>query len=604
MTEYKQEEIKPFQKLSNDKRDDLAAKISKWWEDFNNKRLPQIDTALQLQEHLFLRQKPRNKTAKWKANLKENKIYTVADTMKSIMFKEVWSNESQMFDINPMDKGAEGKYKLQKEAIVKALKDMKSGKQYDLVIDYWLQYGDFIFLTDWKHLEKTVKRKGTTTAYIDRPIPTYDNANITAINPMFFAFDVTNYKYGDDDSWNSCIKIYKRFESLESIKSNKVYTLTTEQELDLTTENTKIDVKKEDNQLRQDKKYGDSHEVLYMHGDLKYNGVTYKNVIAEVLAGKYLIRFEENPIFINPFVFDVTELDPLTGRGISPLKCILNMAEAKEELLNLSIDLAQLNANPPAIMDKNSIEDKDTNTELEPGKKVGLTPGYEGKLPIPMKFDSQGIFDAVSYISNAMSDTSSINANVMGNVESGKKLATDLHLAQQGTNSRTALKLDKIYQINLKVIKNVAELLAMFKDGSEQILINDMGNRTVMTIDNAVREANYDYVYEDRNSLIDRRAKYQEVFALFSKIGEDPELKQLIDWREVITTGVEMTGFDNPDKFFKTENPVVSQMQNLLKKLPEDMQVQISQMVLASLQQMGGNNAQQINSPNQVPVQA
>lgn len=592
MTEYIQEVIKPFQKLKDDQKDALAAKIKGWNEDFNKKRQPQIDTALQIQKHLHLNTEARNDKEKWKTNLRENKLYTTADTMKSIMWREIWSNENQMFDTAPMDKNAEETYKQQKAAVVKSLKEMKASTQFDNATDYWMVWGDFLYLTDWKHKEKTVKRvKDKSKGLQDTSLPVYDNANLTAINPMFFVWDVTSYKIGDSDSWDSCIKIYKRFETLEAIKNNKVYTLTKEQEEELkTTTDSEPPTKETEDTLRTKEKYGENYEVLMLHGDFTFDGVHYKNVMAEVIAGKYLIRFEENPIFINPFVWGATEIDSDTLRGIAPLKCILNLVETKEEIVNDVIDGEKLNLRPPTYVDKNALEDKEPDIIYSPGKKIGLTPGYNGLLPTPITFKTQGLFEVVGYINNATSDTSSVNANTMGNSESGKKLATDLQLAQQGTNSRTALKLDKIYQINIQVIKNIAELLAMFKTEPENIIQIDKGVRTTIEITAAVRQANYDYIYEDRNALLDRRAKFQEIAPIIKDAAQDQEFRQMFDWREVFTTAFEMTGFDNPDKFFLKENDMTFQMTQELKKLPEEMQNQISMSVLQMIGSMYATN--------------
>ena len=132
---------------------------------------------------------------------------------------------------------------------------------------------------------------------------------------------------------------------------------------------------------------------------------------------------------------------------------------------------------------------------------------YNGQMPSQMKFDGSGIGDMISVIANDISDTSAVNANVMGNIEQGKRTATEMQLASNGANSRVAMKLDKIYQINLKVIENVAELLAMFKNEPEILFIDDKGKRVEVEITNAIRQGQYAYVYEDRNALIDRSIK-------------------------------------------------------------------------------------------------
>lgn len=210
-------------------------------------------------------------------------------------------------------------------------------------------------------------------------LPLYENANIEAINPMFFVWDVTKYKLGKKETWDSCPKIFKRFETIENIKNNPQYKLTKEQIEDLDDEKTSSPVDCEsDRQLADLCKYGEMHEALYFHGDLKFNGVRYKNVVIEVLARKYIIRFEQNPIYINPFIVGFTEIDPYTKRGISPLKSILDMAEVKEEKINQASDIATLNANPPHWVSDAFLKEKYRGgvIEYEPGKCLEYENSY------------------------------------------------------------------------------------------------------------------------------------------------------------------------------------------------------------------------------------
>lgn len=587
MPDIKVEKESKFKKLSKDDRDELAAKISKWWESFHDKRESQITTARELEKEICLNQASRNKEAKWKGNIKENKIATTWDSMKSSMWKEIWSNEEQMFDVVGTDKQFEEVADKQKQALVHSLKRMEAGTQFDKASDNWAIYGDFVFKTDWKSRKKKVKRFDTYQGFIEQELPIEENANIEAINPMFFNFDVTKYKYGDKESWDSCPKIYKRFASIEEIKANPIYKLTKEQELELDIDdNTKTTDKKSDDNLATMKKYGELYEVLFLHGDIKFNGVLYKNVVAEVLAGKFLIFFDENPVYINPFVWDCTQLDPETGRGVSPLKCILDMSQFKEELINKSYDIATLNANPPVWANDTLLKEKykDKENLYEPGKVIEYENSYQGGFPQPVKFDGSGIADIIGVLANDISDASAVNANIMGNIEQGKRTATEMQLANNGSNSRVAMKLDKIYQINLKVIENVAELLAMFKNEPETLLIKDKGQRVAVEINNAIRRGSYYYVYEDRNALIDRRAKIQEAFTMLNAAGNNPVLMERIDWVEALKTGLESLGFDNPDKFF-TEPSQIDQVAGFVKQLPEDYQNAILQQIQPILQQ-------------------
>lgn len=589
MPDIQIEKESKFKKLSKDQRNELASTIAKWWESFHDKRSTQLSVAQRLQTLLYLNQPERNEKETWRMNIKENKIYTTWDSMKSVMWKEIWSNEEQMFDVSGTSKETEEMAEQQKEAIVFSLKKMNAGVQFDKATDYWAEYGEFIYKTDWKKRSKKVKRFDPYQGYIEVELPLEENANIEAINPMFFNFDVTKYKYGNQKSWDACPKIYKRFASVEEIKNNPLYTLTKEQENELnesdTTQTTDI---KDDSDLAKATKYGDDYEVLYLHGDFKFNGVLYKNVVAEVFAGKYLIYFEENPVYICPFVWDATNIDPETGRGISPLKPILYMSESKEDLINLLGDIAQLNANPPVWGNDNFLKDKYRNKKIPyaPGRYLEYENSYSGGFPQPVKFDGSGIGDIVSLLANDISDASAINANVMGNIAQGKRTATEMQLARNGADSRIAMKLDKIYQINLHVIENVAELLAMFKNEPEILFIDDKGKRVEVEITNAIRTAQYMYVYEDRNAMADRRAKFQEAFSMLSEAGQNPELAPVIDWKEALKTGLEMTGFDNPDKFFKSENDMqIDQAATFVKQLPEDLQGAVMQNIQPILEQ-------------------
>ena len=590
MPDIQIEKESKFKKLKPAQRDELATTIAGWWSDFQDRRTSQIKTANTLQKLLYLNQPDRNKSDEWKTNIKENKIFTTWDSMKSVMWKEIWSNEEQMFDVSGTSKDTEEMAERQKEAIVYALKKMNAGVQFDKATDYWAEFGEFIYKTDWKKRSKKVKRFDPYQGLIEVELPLEENANIEAINPMFFNFDATKYKYGNKKSWDSCPKIFKRFASVEEIKNNPLYTFTKEQQSDLETDDdTKtVDIKADDD-LAKATQYGDEYEVLYLHGDFKFDGVLYKNVVAEVFAGKYLIYFEENPVYICPFVWDALSIDPTTGRGISPLKPILEMCAVKEELLNTIGDIAKLNANPPVWGNDAFLKEKYKNSVVPyaPGKYLEYENSYQGGFPQQMKFDGSGLADIVSLIANDVSDASAINANIMGNIAQGKRTATEMQLASNGADSRIAMKLDKIYQINLRVIENVAELLAMFKNEPELLFINDKGKRVEVEINTAIRQAQYEYVYEDRNTIIDRRQKFQEAYSMLNAAGENPELAPKIDWMEALKTGLEWTGFDNPDKFFKTEaQSQIDEAANFIKQLPEEYQQAVIQQIQPMLQQM------------------
>ena len=135
------------------------------------------------------------------------------------------------------------------------------------------------------------------------------------------------------------------------------------------------------------------------------------------------------------------------------------------------------------------------------------------------------------------------------------------------------------------MIENVAELLAMFKDGVEFVYAQEKGKNIEYKITNQIRQAQYNYIYEDRNAIYDRKAKFNEMFQLFQAAGQNQELFNMIDWKEVLTTAVEMIGYDNSDKFFNDDTPAL-QFTEQLKQIPQELQGQVVQMFSQQLQQM------------------
>jgi hypothetical protein len=125
----------------------------------------------------------------------------------------------------------------------------------------------------------------------------------------------------------------------------------------------------------------------------------------------------------------------------------------------------------------------------------------------------------------------------------------------------------------------------MFKDGVDYVYYQEKGKNVEYRITNEIRQAQYNYVYEDRNALNDKKQKVQQLYEIFKSVGESPNLFPMIDWKEVIVTLVETVGYDNTDKFFADETPA-EQFSGQLKQLPPEIQQQIIPMFAQQLQQM------------------
>ena len=610
--EIKTEVIEELQELGKDEKNKFALRLADNFSKWDQDRHAQITTAKEIMREVYLNQVSRkSKGQEWKSDVHLNGLYNIKRALTATLWREIWSNPAQMFDVRGTNEQTEKQAKHQKAAIVDSLEKMEIGKQFDDAISNLFDIGEMIVKVDWEQKKKIVKRQRKNIGWImqnivsmangagfnamplqDVEIPVYENARVESISPFMFVFDHSRYKLRNEESWDSCIKIYKRFDTLENIKNNKVYQLKQEwiNDLNQEKENRTAD-NKEIVELREDHRHGDILSVMFAHGDFKINGKVYKNYVAEVLAGKYLIRFEENPMYINPFVLCALEYDPLTKRGIPKLKSVKDMCMEEEELTNKAFDAQKLTINPVLLASEEMFDedntDEDGNIEYYPGKVIKFKENLGStQQPIPVPINTSGIADLLGLLNQKIADISSVSNVMYGNIESEKRTATELSLADKGSSAQAGKDLDTIYQdFNLPIVKKVAELLAMFKDGVDFVFAQEKGKNVEYRITNEIRQAQYDYRYEDRNALNDRKQKVQQLYEIFKSVGESPDLFKLIDWKEVIITLVETVGYDNTDKFFVDQTPA-QQFSEQLKQIPEQMQGQVVQMFSQQLQQM------------------
>lgn len=620
--EIRKEVIDVFKDLPEDQRKKFAADIAGKWSEWDSNRQSQVDVAKKIMTEVYLKQ-PRRKfkdELSWMSDVKLNDLYNIKRTKKSMLWQTLWSQPEQMFDVKGTNEQTEQNAKAQKAAIVDSLSKMKIGRQFDKAIDNLYDIGEMIFKVDWEQRKKVVKRQrkdlgfvlmnlfrkfngagfGMSESMQDIELPYYENARVESINPLMFVFDTSKWKVGDVTSWDSLIKIYKRFETLETIKNNGVYKITPQMINDLK-HNSDFDISAENKELvdmRDVEEHGGTYSILYCHGDFKINGQLYKNYIAEILAGKYLIRFEENPMFINPFTMPCAmQFDPLTKRGITDLKASFDLLKAQEDLTNTAFDVQKLKANPPSwsderLFDKNNTL-KDGTVPLKPGKILKFKSDYAGSLPVPVNVSGEGISDLLSLCKQKISDLTSVSNFMFGNTTDTKRTATELSLIDKGASSQYSKEMDIINQdATMPIVEKVAELLAMFKDGTDYVYFQEKGKNIEYKITNQIRQAQYEYVYEDRNALENRKTKLEQLYQVFVGAAQLPELAQQIDWKEVLVTYVEGLGWDNTDKFFKDATPAM-QFSEQLNQIPQELQEPVIAQFSQELQQMAQQYQQQ-----------
>lgn len=632
--EIRTEPIQDNQELSKELKDKLANEIQANYTKWDDERISQIDTAKRIMEETYLNQpaKKYEKGLEWEADVKTNELYNIKRAKKSVLWREMWSEPSQMFEVQGTNEQTNRVAKEQKANIVDALNKMNVGKQFDAGIDNLFDIGEIIFKTDWIAKKKVVKRQKkdigfqlmnvisqlsgagyTTVPMKDVEIPIYENARVESISPFMFVFDTSKFKPRDKDNWDSIIKIYKRFDTLDNIKNNKIYNITPDIIADLEEKDQKSEDTKELVELRDEDVYSGQYSILYAHGDFKIKGKLYKNYIAEVLAGKYLIRFEENPLSVNPFILCALEYDNKTKRGISPLKSCLSMVKKQEDLINNAFDIQELQKNPPSYANEKFYNEKNTDKDgrikLAPGLVIMVANDYSGQLPTPLSIQSGGIDSLIQLLDTKVSEISSVSNVSYGNIEESKRTATELQLASQGSSAQASKELDTIYQdLTIPMIENVAELLATFKDGVDYVYLQEKGKNIEYKITNEIRQAQYNYIYEDRNALNDRKGKFDQLYQLFNGLAQVPDLRGKLNWNEIATQGIELIGFDNSSKFFNDMSPV-QQFAKQFEQLPQEVQqelmpqfAQATQQTMQQYQQMMQQNQMQEQANNQVQM--
>ena len=94
-------------------------------------------------------------------------------------------------------------------------------------------------------------------------------------------------------------------------------------------------------------------EVLEYWGDIELeNGEVLKNKLIVIAGRSVLIRYEDNPFIINPFIHANIIECPATGRGISPLRVALILNNISSTILNKQLDALALMMNPPYLAPK------------------------------------------------------------------------------------------------------------------------------------------------------------------------------------------------------------------------------------------------------------
>ena len=490
----------------------------------------------------------------WDCNIQLPEIYELAQTLKSHIVQNLYSHPEGMFDVSGIDAQTQTLANKQKAMLVNAFEKMKIENVMEKIIDSVVETGEVTLFVGWETKTKKVRRalsfdeqmeKQTPFPFIVEDRVVYDNAKVKFINYEDFVFDKNEVQ-----NWDSCAKIYRTYQSLDDIRTNKSNNMLDQEKL----EKLKGVVANKKNSKVPDKKI----EVLEYWGDIELkNGEILKNKLIVVAGRSVIIRFEDNPFITNPFIHANIIECPTTGRGISPLRVALILNNISSTILNKQIDALALMMNPPYLAPKGCFKGQQ---DVRPGKIIEYDSTLMTSSPTPLSFDKAMTgWDFLNYFKSTIESATGIFKNMAGNIQSQERTATEINYSVNGQEARLNMILESINRkIIVPMVEKTAEVIANFKLGKEKILVNNRGKIDYIEIDDTIRNSNYIYRYGDRKAIFERKSRLKELFEVIKSFAQIDGMSGRIDWLECFKFALEQYGIENSNNFLKEITPTDS----------------------------------------------
>ncbi len=501
----------------------------------------------------------------WDCRIQLPDIYELAQTLKSHIVQNLYSHPDGMFDVEGTDFETQKFANMQKAMLVKTFESMNIEDEMEKIIDSVVETGEVTLFVGWEtkfrktrralSLEEQILRETTDTFVVEDKM-IYDNAKVRFIGYEDFVFDRT-----EASNWDSCPKIYRTYQTLDEIKSNKSNNMLNEEKLEVLKGVVAGKSYKNSNKTVSERKI----EVLEYWGDIELEtGEVLKNKLIVIAGRSVLIRFEDNPFIINPFIHANIIECPSTGRGISPLRVALILNNISSTILNKQLDALALMMNPPYLAPKGCFKGQQ---EVRPGKIIEYDATLMTSVPTPISFDKamQG-WDFLNYFKTTVESATGIFKNMAGNVQNLDRTATEINYSVNGQEARLNMLLEAINRkVVVPMVEKTAELISNFKLGKESIMTNNRGKIFFVEVDDNIRNANYVYRYGDRKATFERKSKLKELFEVIQSFTKIDVVAQRIDWLECFKFAMEQYGIENANNFLTEENTLQSQADSVKK---------------------------------------
>ncbi len=487
----------------------------------------------------------------WDCKLQLPDIYELAQTLKSHIVQNLYSHPDGMFDVEGTDFDTQKFANKQKAMLVKTFEAMKLEDEMEKIVDSVVETGEVTLFVGWETKTRRTRRaltleeqlaSGLNDTFVVEDKVIYDNAKVKFIGYEDFVFDRTEV-----DNWDRCGKIYRTYQTFDEIKSNKSNNMLNLEKLEAL--KGVVAGKKTSKQKNKYSTFENKIEVLEYWGDIELeDGEVLKNKLIVIAGRSVLIRFEDNPFIINPFIHANIIECPTTGRGISPLRVALILNNISSTILNKQLDALALMMNPPYLAPKGCFKGQQ---DVHPGKIIEYDASLMTTPPAPISFDKamQG-WDFLNYFKSTIESATGIFKNMAGNVQSLDRTATELNYSANGQEARLNMFLESINRkVIVPMVEKTAEIISNFKLGKESILANDRGKTFLVEVDDKIRNSSYVYKYGDRKATFERKSRLKELFEVVQSFNQIETVAQRINWLECFKFALEQYGIENANNF-------------------------------------------------------
>lgn len=530
----------------------LLGLVTQKYDKFEESRSPQLSDNRLIKYAIYNSTIP--KVNAWDCKVQLPDIYELAQTLKSHIVQNLYSHPDGMFDVEGTDLATQKYANKQKAMLVNTFESMKIENVMEQIIDSVVETGEATLFVGWETKLKKVRRmlsvKEQESANIEENFIVedkviYDNAKVKFINYEDFVFD--NSGTGD---WDSCVKIYRTYLTLDELISNPANNYLTKEKIEL----LKGVVAKRSRKDLASTEYNNKLEVLEYWGDVELpNGEVLKNKLLVVAGRSVVVRFEDNPFITNPFIHANIIECPTTGRGISPLRVALILNNISSTILNKQLDALALMMNPPYLAPKGCFRGEQV---IKPGKIIEYDSSLMTTPPMAISFDKamQG-WEFLNYFKSTLESATGIFKNMSGNIQNKERSATEINYSVNGQEARLNMILESINRkIIVPMVEKTAEIISNFKLGNETILIKEKGAENFIVINDKIRNSHYVYRYGDRKASFERKSRLKELFNVIQSFAQIDIVAKQINWLECFKFVIEQYGVENANNFLTFDN--------------------------------------------------